>query len=118
MKHILLTILFVFSTSLSYADKIEVVVKSEQSDTRPRSLTVPAPTVTIDDELFTLSLQFAITGSTYTVTVKDASGLVLFQQEVASSLTLQTYSMPVLSQGIYSITLENGTKSFSGEFEI
>lgn len=118
MKHILLTILFVFLTSLSFADKIEVIVKSEQSDTRPRYLTVVPPTVTIDDELFTLSLQFAVTSSVYTVIIKDTTGLMLFQQLITSSQTRQTLFMPMLPQGNYSITIESGMNSFSGEFEI
>lgn len=114
MKKIFI-LLLLMSTTISFADKKEVDITTEE-DKRPRSI-VQKPTVFVDDVINTLSVKFTSQGEVYTITITDGTGFPIAQFQIASDYVQQVYSLPVMTSGSYNITIE-GRSSFTGSFDI
>lgn len=104
------------SISVVFADKKEVIIEN-LGDTQPRSI-VQKPTVFVDDVQNTLSLKFTSQGEVYAVTVTDETGFPVAQLHVISDNMQQVYSIPELTEGSYTVTIEGSRNSFSGSFDI
>lgn len=115
MKKIFIVLLLLMSTTISFADKKEVDITTEE-DKRPRSI-VQKPTVFVDDVMNTLSVKFTSQGEVYIITITDGTGFPIAQFQIVSDYGQQVYSLPVMTSGSYNITIE-GRSSFTGSFDI
>lgn len=110
-------VFFLLFASTAYANKEEVMVRSDESH-GPRSLINIPPTVIIDDDFFELSMCFPVQGERYSVVIVNEEGDTTAQLYITSDVNFQTYLLPALNIGSYTITLVSNSSKYVGCFEI
>lgn len=100
----------------AFAEKVEVEIGSIEDKTT-RSIPV-TPRVWFDNSIMELSTAFSDGGTTYEITMQDASGIVLCQFVCLSNGVLHKFNVGYLEAGTYQISITTNNRTYIGKIEI
>lgn len=114
-KELLLVIMFMFAICFTNATNKEIVIITQENSTGRTEGTIPE--VKYDEDGNTIDIAFK-SDDNYVATVTDENGNTECLFMVNTNGAKNSYHLPMLVTGTYTITLESGRCTFVGDFDV